>query len=828
MTSSNDAEGPQTLGAQVSRFNQLAANATTAGQRLQSVVATLRSCLDSLRSKSSCAAQDNAQSQMAKHDPKMHETAAGDPVSQAPLSENVEELEEEATIVLLHTANLRKHHRDLHVGIQAAVKSADPLKAHLTNARLEVENLMCERDLLNLEIKRCRRDGELDLEGVELMSAEELESMDAAQGTEPQDWTAPTTEKVTRGGDPEDRRLEEEHDTLLRRLNGEIRVRQSMSAEVERQAAECAALKKQLEKEKSALANLPSDVKSFLASARSLADQIHDVEHAGENNSAVGGDRDLEHMEEFERIRDLPSQLYTLAREIISLRDATGGCVDLNILDETATASKTRRLDPAVPELPPDPGAALRTGSKRGREATDGQAPAGAQSGTADPTPAADSLTTLHEAHKKVVRLLVFGAMLGDCPSDDSKRSGQGKPETGRKRKRETLGLRSGDSHAQCAAFLFRFHPRLGIVSVEWEPESGVVEGTTDNLSHMVPLDGGNTSPNPAHRHLLAGQFRFDGSIVSRDAKPFVWANLMCGIHCSAAFKGPEHADYPELATTARWLGRVASLPSHVRFVGLMKKLAERIATVRSLSAQLSQLRNRMVAVKATVIDRASPAKARFSELKEIPKEDIPANQPETPDDLQPCRLFSTTVSHSGGVALEARIALFPDYPLTPARFQLRSASTGPEPTDAGVWAAEQRVNSDDYARFCPDKDRDSDAASDDDNKNAGALTLTPDPKRAWADMTLSAQMQTLLACVDDLADGRSHEHSAADWCGQQMAKVRTVEANKEMDVEESVNGNHNKVSSNKPQNVNSESKSQPASQAPTRRSSRRSQGRAR
>lgn len=200
---------------------------------------------------------------------------------------------------------------------------------------------------------------------------------------------------------------------------------------------------------------------------------------------------------------------------------------------------------------------------------------------------------------------------------------------------------------------LWRYHEELGIMSVE-----GMVEGMVGEewLRSLFPFDEGNETPNAGNNHLEGGNFQFDVSKAG-GGRPYVWANLVCGIGCLSRFDGEGDV------VGAGWAGTAEKMEGHLRFKEVVEALHRRLVSRVILERQLKCLVDRRLMVGAEDLG-LEQAESTVEDFVKLAREDWDANH------TRFTQVWCMRVENVG-VKVNCMIGLLPDYPVGPPVFRL-------------------------------------------------------------------------------------------------------------------------------------------------------------
>lgn len=202
-------------------------------------------------------------------------------------------------------------------------------------------------------------------------------------------------------------------------------------------------------------------------------------------------------------------------------------------------------------------------------------------------------------------------------------------------------------------AIVWKYHEELRIVSVK-----GTVEGMEGEewLRRLFPFDEGDETPNAGNSHLEGGSFRFDVSKAG-DSKPYVWANLVCGIGCLSRFEGGEDV------VGAGWAGVAGQMEGHLRFKEVVEALHGRLVSRVILDRQLECLTARRLIVEAGELG-LEQAESVVEDFVRLAREDWDTSHGRF------MQVWGMRVKNDG-VKVNCMIGVLPDYPIGPPVFRL-------------------------------------------------------------------------------------------------------------------------------------------------------------
>ena len=283
----------------------------------------------------------------------------------------------------------------------------------------------------------------------------------------------------------------------------------------------------------------------------------------------------------------------------------------------------------------------------------------------------------------------------------------------------------TGDPSAPKLRITFRYHVNLRIVTVT---SAIVVDGqetssfSTKDLQMLYPLDFGEVSPNPNNDFIEEASFQFEVE-KAQDGRPYLWANLVCGIPCLprispgvGALTGP-FMEWPSVA---------ARYPDHLRFKDVVETLRERLCAIVSLKGQIEALQSKKLPVLAQVLQRSGVPKAKVDEFVKLGPKDVQGDEDVSRAGTYGAytEIWGMSVSR-GELRIKCLIGLEPDYPVGAPVFRLKCAKGIPNISESDIVELERCVN---------------------EYKPAGEVA-----KRR--DLMLGAQVSAFLMYIDNLVD---------------------------------------------------------------------------
>lgn len=462
------------------------------------------------------------------------------------------------------------------------------------------------------------------------------------------------------------------------------------------------------EEDRQFMANLPK----YVAEVRKSLDPMRRIlsvadPHDGDANlpkaAHVGAfQHRLLPAEEVAILRELPEPLFVLAREAMAARDAFGSAVTYQVLAEDASGAAV----PAKPQVPLYPTASKKdvdliadmlkqfrsegsrlAGAATGPGSRSGTGSCEAQQGEVNPPGhSREQVAALHKAHSRYVRIDVHGestgTLAGSPKSVGNNLNASAKPQrsrTARKRGRsETVNAAPADGSEENAPLLslsFRFHPALGLVTVSCVSGQKAHPLTADDLCALFPFDFGDRSPNPCNAHLLHGSFEWDRQLTAAKGRPYLWANLLCGLHFPGSLRS-RMKDVQEVipAEFLTWPEHAMNTPAHLRFVDMVAKLRQRGNQMRSLRSQLASLCAKQLPLTWAGVGHSKAPDATLSMFAHYPREEGGEDfEWATAINEQVIQVWAFVAEHPSGVALAGIVGIEPDYPASKGHIRVSS-----------------------------------------------------------------------------------------------------------------------------------------------------------
>lgn len=259
--------------------------------------------------------------------------------------------------------------------------------------------------------------------------------------------------------------------------------------------------------------------------------------------------------------------------------------------------------------------------------------------------------------------------------------------------RRVVIDVRYGASSGARGAMLqvqFRYHPELRIVTVlsrlvEGEDAPDPLEGK--GLQLLFPYDVGESSPNPCNAHLEGGSFKFDASKAD-GARPYVWANLLCGLPCLERF-----APVNDI-TGAGWPAQAASHEEHVRFKEVVSALHAKLGMELALKRQTEILAKKRLPVKAVELGFAEEPRACVDDFVQLATGDWETVEGLGVDGVNVVfKEVWCMAARKDEVKVNCLVGIAPNYPTGSPVFRLRCESRTGVMSEQDVMELEHRVN---------------------------------------------------------------------------------------------------------------------------------------
>lgn len=241
-----------------------------------------------------------------------------------------------------------------------------------------------------------------------------------------------------------------------------------------------------------------------------------------------------------------------------------------------------------------------------------------------------------------------------------------------------------------CLQVFFRFHPELHVVTVtsriaNSEQPSAKMDGKL--LQLLFPYDVGETSPNPCNSHLENGAFSFDVSKAG-GARPFVWANLLCGLPCLERF------DTVNEIVGAGWPTEAAGHEAHIRFKETVLSLQNRLCMEVALRKQLEALQAKRMPIQAGDLGFMVEPEARLEMFAKCKSRDEESKNGLGGDNVNVMfrEVWEMRV-WSGELTMGCDVGIASNYPTGTPCFRLKLEKEQRDISEADMLRLEQKVN---------------------------------------------------------------------------------------------------------------------------------------
>lgn len=247
------------------------------------------------------------------------------------------------------------------------------------------------------------------------------------------------------------------------------------------------------------------------------------------------------------------------------------------------------------------------------------------------------------------------------------------------------------DEHAGvCLQVFFRFHPELHVVTVTSRianSEQASVKMDGKLLQLLFPYDVGETSPNPCNSHLENGTFSFDVSKAG-GARPFVWANLLCGLPCLERF------DTVNEIVGAGWPTEAAGHEAHIRFKETVLALRNRLCMEVALRKQLEALKAKRMPIQAEDLGFVVEPEARLEMFAKCKSRDEKSKNGLGGDTVNVVfrEVWEMRV-RSGELTMGCDVGIASNYPTGTPCFRLKLEKEQMDISEADMLGLEQKVN---------------------------------------------------------------------------------------------------------------------------------------
>ncbi|KAI0562740.1 THO complex subunit 5 [Gracilaria domingensis] len=229
------------------------------------------------------------------------------------------------------------------------------------------------------------------------------------------------------------------------------------------------------------------------------------------------------------------------------------------------------------------------------------------------------------------------------------------------------------DGIEQALRVKFSYHINLNVVSVS---SVIVADGTetpsypTKELQMLYPFDFGEESPNPSNAYLERGTFKFDVS-KAHGSRPFVWANVVCGITSMLPVES-HRARGADESQFAKWPSRAMEISGHVRFKDVCETLRSRLKSIVSLKKQIELLLSKRLPVLPAEIGIRTEPKSRLEDFVKLPPQDWAGDERLAREGTggKYTEVWCMVISCEA-LRINCMIGIEPDYPIGPPVFRL-------------------------------------------------------------------------------------------------------------------------------------------------------------
>ncbi|CAN8077122.1 unnamed protein product [Agarophyton chilense] len=219
----------------------------------------------------------------------------------------------------------------------------------------------------------------------------------------------------------------------------------------------------------------------------------------------------------------------------------------------------------------------------------------------------------------------------------------------------------------------FGYHVHLNIVSVS---SVIVADGTetpsypTKELQMLYPFDFGEESPNPSNAYLEKGSFKFDIS-KAHGCRPFVWANVVCGISSMLPVES-HRARTSDESNFAQWPSRAMETSGHLRFKDVCETLRNRLKSIVSLKKQIEMLLAKRLPTLPVDIGTTIEPKSKLEDFVKLPPQDWAGDERLAREGTggRYTEVWCMVISREA-LRINCMIGIEPDYPLGPPVFRL-------------------------------------------------------------------------------------------------------------------------------------------------------------
>lgn len=487
--------------------------------------------------------------------------------------------------------------------------------------------------------------------------------------------------------------VEHEHRLMLHKLDYELEERKRLGLLVDDVRRERQRRELEVETESKFLHLLPERIKQVLDAVGPLRKFFLD-------DTGIDAARNRSHLlpkDEASVLRDLPQPLYVLAREAISYRDTYNGTLAVYVLERDP---RNPEAEPAlaVPSKPPLIVDSSRISSLS--HAADVQSlpvlkrdHASQRARFGDnleltPSPgndfarqssfeerAADTLRSLHNPHSKLIQIDILDPHDGNGSSDFNEHSPIAKPAGDAISPNSTLS--HTDREHIVLRLIFQLIPKLGIVTVSCLNYNDRSQVTTDDLCMLYPSDYGDKSPNATNSQFVDGQFRFERELIPYKGRPYLWANLLCGLHFPGCIRESMDSACHLPDEFQRWCDVAATYPTHLRFKDVIAAVRRRVRALQSLREQLVSLSNSTVPLSPRQIGLRRRPKSSLKMFVQCPPEmsraglELAAGSKENYT-----AVWAFQAEHPDGITVAGMVGIQPDYPVSAGLFRMKCTSS--------------------------------------------------------------------------------------------------------------------------------------------------------
>ncbi|PXF41562.1 THO complex subunit 5-like [Gracilariopsis chorda] len=219
----------------------------------------------------------------------------------------------------------------------------------------------------------------------------------------------------------------------------------------------------------------------------------------------------------------------------------------------------------------------------------------------------------------------------------------------------------------------FGYHTNLHIVSVS---SVIVADGTetpsypTKELQMLYPYDFGEESPSAGNSYLERGSFRFDVT-KAHGCRPFVWANVVCGITSMLPTES-YNARLENESQFAKWPVTAMELSGHMRFKDVCETLRTRLKSIVSLKKQIELLLSKRLPVLPADIGLTTEPKSKLEDFVKLPPQDWAGDERLAREGTggRYTEVWCMVISRDS-LRINCMIGIEPDYPFGPPVFRL-------------------------------------------------------------------------------------------------------------------------------------------------------------